>query len=177
MCIRRSSIPLSLSRDHLKPIAGTPFANMDETYQYFKSLVLKHSLFVSADRFSSWSKSLIFRSQRPPYSLRVFTPDVTKKVTDYIVDTYFRHYKMYKYVFTPTVSPWRSCSSHFIFLLPHQIDLNVKFVYEGEKQETLKEEEAVDESVAHVDKSEQQHGTVWKSGVYRILRSFYRSRA
>lgn len=28
-------------------ISGTPFANMEETYQFFKVLVLKHSLSVS----------------------------------------------------------------------------------------------------------------------------------
>jgi hypothetical protein len=28
-------------------ISGTPFANMEETYQYFKALILKHSLSVS----------------------------------------------------------------------------------------------------------------------------------
>ncbi|CAF0993343.1 unnamed protein product, partial [Didymodactylos carnosus] len=74
---------------------STPFANMDETYQYFKALILCHSL------------------SRPPYSLRIFTPDLTKKVTDYIVDTYFRHFKMYKYAFTPSIR------------------LNLKFNYTG----------------------------------------------
>ncbi|CAF3517071.1 unnamed protein product [Rotaria sp. Silwood1] len=83
----------------------TPFSNMEETYKYFKGLMLKHSL------------------SRPPHSLRIFTPDTTKKVTDYIIDTYFRHYKMYKFIFTPT------------------IDFNLKFTYDGMTREIPKTEE------------------------------------
>ncbi|CAF1396404.1 unnamed protein product [Rotaria magnacalcarata] len=80
----------------------TPFTNMEETYKSFKALILKHSL------------------SRPPYSLRIFTADTTKKVIDYIVDTYFRHYKMYKYIFTAT------------------IDFNLKFTFDGMTRDSLK---------------------------------------
>ncbi|CAF0782278.1 unnamed protein product [Adineta steineri] len=82
----------------------TPYANMEETYQYFKALILKHSLF------------------RPPHHLRIFTPNLTKKITDYIIDTYFRHIKMYKYIFTP------------------YIDFHLNFTYEGIKQQISKTE-------------------------------------
>ncbi|UJR37633.1 hypothetical protein I4U23_030330 [Adineta vaga] len=76
----------------------TPYANMEETYQYFKALISKHSLF------------------RPPHNLRIFTPDLAKKIMDYVIDTYFRHIKMYKYIFTP------------------YIDFNLNFTYEGMTQ-------------------------------------------
>ncbi|CAF2532981.1 unnamed protein product [Rotaria sp. Silwood2] len=89
----------------------TPFANMEETYKYFKGLVLKHSL------------------SRPPHSLRIFTVDGTKQITDYIVDTYFRHYKMYKFIFTPT------------------IDFNLNLTYDGMTRAIPKTE---DEEQEHV---------------------------
>lgn len=43
--------------------------------------------------------------QRPPHSIELFTPDEIRKITEYTVNTYFRHFKMYKYAFTPLVSP------------------------------------------------------------------------
>ncbi|CAF1260362.1 unnamed protein product [Rotaria sp. Silwood1] len=48
----------------------TPFSNMEETYKYFKGLMLKHSL------------------SRPPHSLRIFTPDTTKKIDFNLKFTY-----------------------------------------------------------------------------------------
>ncbi len=41
----------------LKSISGTPFGNMEETYQYFKALILKHSLSVSV-----WIYETIFNN-------------------------------------------------------------------------------------------------------------------
>ncbi|CAF1054454.1 unnamed protein product [Rotaria sordida] len=98
----------------------TPFANMEETYKYFKELILKHSF------------------SRPPQSLRIFTADGTKKVTDYIVDTYFRHYKMYKFIFTPT------------------IDFNLQFTYEGMTGAISKTEEEEKEDVNIVKDNEEK---------------------
>ncbi|CAF4324249.1 unnamed protein product, partial [Rotaria sp. Silwood2] len=66
---------------------------------------------------------------RPPHSLRIFTVDGTKQITDYIVDTYFRHYKMYKFIFTPT------------------IDFNLNLTYDGMTRAIPKTE---DEEQEHV---------------------------
>ena len=41
--------------------------------------------------------------QRPPFSIELFTPDQVKLLTEYTLHTYFRHFKMYKYAFTPQV--------------------------------------------------------------------------
>ncbi|CAF0998965.1 unnamed protein product [Adineta ricciae] len=88
----------------------TSYANMEQTYEYFKALILKHSLF------------------RPPHNLRIFTPDLTKKITDYVIDTYFRHIKMYKYIFTPYV------------------DFSLNFTFEGMTQK-IEESAVVEENV------------------------------
>jgi len=63
----------------------TPFGNLDHTFEYFKDLIHCHSV------------------NRPPYSIELFTPDEVRKVTEYTINTSFRHFKMYKYAFTPMV--------------------------------------------------------------------------
>ncbi|XP_073502387.1 cilia- and flagella-associated protein 119-like [Phyllobates terribilis] len=42
--------------------------------------------------------------QRPPFSIAVFSPQQLLLISDYFVNTYFRHFKLYKYVFTPQVT-------------------------------------------------------------------------
>ncbi|XP_053375326.1 cilia- and flagella-associated protein 119-like isoform X3 [Mercenaria mercenaria] len=63
----------------------TPFGNLDETFSYFKELVLCHAV------------------NRPPHSIELFTADQVRLITEYTVNSYFRHFKMYKYAFTPMV--------------------------------------------------------------------------
>ncbi|KAK3580792.1 hypothetical protein CHS0354_025131 [Potamilus streckersoni] len=63
----------------------TPFGNVDQTFNYFKELVLCHAV------------------NRPPHSIELFTADHVRMITEYTVNTYFRHFKMYKYAFTPLV--------------------------------------------------------------------------
>ncbi|KAL3856756.1 hypothetical protein ACJMK2_011477 [Sinanodonta woodiana] len=63
----------------------TPFGNIDQTFNYFKELVLCHAV------------------NRPPHSIELFTADHVRMITEYTVNTYFRHFKMYKYAFTPLV--------------------------------------------------------------------------
>lgn len=79
-------------------------------YMYKYNCIVKHQLFF----------------QRPPHSIELFTPDEIRKITEYTVNTYFRHFKMYKYAFTPLVS-LKFCQFHdlarvihvsvFVFLL------------------------------------------------------------
>jgi hypothetical protein len=42
--------------------------------------------------------------KRPPFSIDLFTADDVRKITEYVINTYFRHYKLYKYTFTPRVT-------------------------------------------------------------------------
>ncbi|CAG2242615.1 unnamed protein product [Mytilus edulis] len=63
----------------------TPFGNVDQTFNYFKEMVLCHAV------------------NRPPHSIELFNADEVRKITEYTVNTYFRHFKMYKYAFTPLV--------------------------------------------------------------------------
>lgn len=69
---------------HLMCIS-TPFDNLQETFQYFKELLLRHSI------------------NRPPYSTSLFTIEQVRDITEYVVNTYFKHFKLYKYAFTKRV--------------------------------------------------------------------------
>ena len=41
--------------------------------------------------------------QRPPFSIDLFDADGVRKMVEYVINTYFRHFKLYKYAFTPRV--------------------------------------------------------------------------
>ena len=42
-------------------------------------------------------------AQRPPFSIDLFGADDVRKIVEYVINTYFRHYKLYKFAFTPRV--------------------------------------------------------------------------
>jgi len=46
--------------------------------------------------------------QRPPFSIDLFSPDDVRKIVEYIINTYFRHFKLYKFAFTPRVQQFIS---------------------------------------------------------------------
>ncbi|ETE66452.1 Coiled-coil domain-containing protein C16orf93-like protein [Ophiophagus hannah] len=71
----------------------TPLPNMEECYKYFSELVFCHSI-----------------------------RDQLVLLTDYMINTYFRHYKLYKYAFTP------------------QVRLDISFTYVGMPEPEPKEE-------------------------------------
>jgi hypothetical protein len=55
----------------------------------------------SRDAFALLEDLLIGHSvHRPPYSAAVFAVDDTKLIIDYLLNTYFRHYKLYLYAFS-----------------------------------------------------------------------------
>lgn len=63
----------------------TAFGNLDETFDYFKELVL------------------VYAVHRPPFSISLFTPQQIQLVVQYFFDSYFKQFKLFKYVFTPEV--------------------------------------------------------------------------
>jgi len=63
----------------------TPFGNVQQCFNYFRETLLCHAV------------------KRPPFSTDLFTPIQVKNIMEHIINTYFRHYKLYKYVFTPLV--------------------------------------------------------------------------
>lgn len=58
---------------------------VENSFGFFKTLALQNSV------------------HRPPYSLGIFTFAEMKKMTEYVLRTYYRHYKLYQYAFTNLV--------------------------------------------------------------------------
>eukprot|EP00667_Euglena_gracilis_P023315 EG_transcript_26276 len=53
------------------------------SFDFFQQLLLQHSV------------------HRPPFSEAIFALEDVQAVTQYMLDTYYRHYKLYLYAFTP----------------------------------------------------------------------------
>ena len=64
---------------------STPYDNFQEVFQFFKELMVRHSI------------------SRPPFSICLFNMEQVKDITDYVLKTYFKHFKLYKYAFTKQV--------------------------------------------------------------------------
>jgi hypothetical protein len=63
----------------------TSFGNLDETFDFFKNLLIAYCV------------------HEPPHSLSVFTPKQIEIVIEYFVNSYFKSFKFYKYVFAPAI--------------------------------------------------------------------------
>lgn len=57
------------------------FSNMREAYQYMRELLLIHAV------------------NEAPWKLIIFQPEEITKLANFIVENYFRHYRLYKYWF------------------------------------------------------------------------------
>lgn len=90
---------------------STPYDNFQDSFVYFRELLLRHSV------------------HRPPFSTSLYSLSEGKAITDYVLSTYFKHFKLYKYAFTK------------------RVQLNLKFHYSGEEEEKEGEEEEEQENV------------------------------
>ncbi|XP_061446915.1 cilia- and flagella-associated protein 119 isoform X3 [Rhineura floridana] len=107
----QTSAFFSIVKDVHDACVETPLPNVEECYKYFTELVFCHSI------------------RRPPFSIDLFSQDQLVLITDYMINTYFRHYKLYKYAFTP------------------QVRLDISFTYIGMPEPEPKDEEAAAESM------------------------------
>lgn len=82
--IQLSTLISILKRVHEACIC-TPFDNLDATMKMFQELMVKHSV------------------ERPPHSSSVFNIAQVKAITDYLLTTYIKHFKLYKFAFTKKV--------------------------------------------------------------------------
>jgi hypothetical protein len=62
---------------------------MERSFAFFKQLLLRHSV------------------QRPPYSVGLFSFQELKAITEWMMDSYYRHYKLYQVgrPLTPSARP------------------------------------------------------------------------
>ena len=71
-----------LESDQEGPLKGDAGDAMKASFENFKKLVLSHSV------------------ERPPHSAGVFDVEEVSKIIEYMLNAYFRHYKLYRYIFT-----------------------------------------------------------------------------
>ena len=64
---------------------STPYDNSQQCFQLLKDLLVCHSV------------------NRPPYSTGLFSVKQVKSISDYVLLSYFKHFKLYKYAFTKKV--------------------------------------------------------------------------
>ncbi|XP_008151037.1 cilia- and flagella-associated protein 119 isoform X1 [Eptesicus fuscus] len=83
--MEQTSTACALLQDLHKACVATPLGNVEECYRYFTSVLFCHGV------------------RRPPFSINLFKEEQLLALADYVVNTYFRHFKLYKYVFTPQV--------------------------------------------------------------------------
>ncbi|OWK10945.1 CCDC189 [Cervus elaphus hippelaphus] len=81
--LEQTSTACALLQDLHKACIETPLGNVEECYRYFTSVLFCHGV------------------RRPPFSIDLFKEEQLLALADYVVNTYFRHFKLYKYVFTP----------------------------------------------------------------------------
>ncbi|XP_011944797.1 PREDICTED: coiled-coil domain-containing protein C16orf93 homolog [Cercocebus atys] len=83
--LEQTSAACALLQDLHKACIATPLGDVEECYHYFTSVLFCHGV------------------RRPPFSIDLFKEEQLLALEDYVVNTYFRHFKLYKYVFTPQV--------------------------------------------------------------------------
>nr|XP_014433151.1 coiled-coil domain-containing protein 189 isoform X4 [Pelodiscus sinensis] len=81
----QSSAFFAIVRDTHEACVETPLPNVEECYHYLTELLFCHAI------------------RRPPFSIDLFSQEQLALISDYVVNTYFRHFKLYKYAFTPQV--------------------------------------------------------------------------
>ncbi|XP_074137440.1 cilia- and flagella-associated protein 119 isoform X2 [Sminthopsis crassicaudata] len=112
----QTSAACALLQDLHKACIATPLGNVEDCFRFFTSLLFCHGV------------------RRPPFSIDLFGEEQLLSLSDYIINTYFRHFKLYKYVFTPQV----------------RLDLSLRYVGlpEVKPSADVQEEEEVDETPA-----------------------------
>ena len=77
--------PFVRAIEDLKPPTNTGLT-VEKSFEYFQQLMVMHS------------------AHRPPYSVGIFTVAETKDLTEWMLATYYRHYKLYQYAFCKRVT-------------------------------------------------------------------------
>lgn len=86
-----------------RDFAAGSSTTMRDSYARFEALLLAHSVDRSPKRCVSESCACVDRPTDPSYaaSVMVFSPEQAAAIVDFVTHTYFRHFELYKSVFTP----------------------------------------------------------------------------
>ncbi|XP_038591736.1 coiled-coil domain-containing protein 189 isoform X1 [Micropterus salmoides] len=83
--MEQTSALLSIIKSIHEANIETPLINIEQCLEYCKELLLCHSV------------------RRPPFTINLFSSEEVNCIFKYIYNSYARHYKLYKYIFTPQV--------------------------------------------------------------------------
>ena len=115
-----SALIYTLTKLH-ELMKSTAYGNIDQCYVYLKQMIILYSVY------------------RPPYSLKLFEPEEAKLVLDYFVNTYLKHFKLYKLIFTPAI----------------KLDLKFKYSNKSENDDSEQQNEKhVEEAQQHQQRLE-----------------------
>ncbi len=107
---------------HLMCIS-TPFDNLQETFEHFKQLLVCHSV------------------SRPPFSVGLFSSAQVRDLSEYVLKSYFKHFKLYKYAFTKRVHLKLTIGYPEVPVSPEPTSLADVMDTEDRQQEATGEEE------------------------------------
>lgn len=113
----QTSVLISIIKNVHQFNTETPLNNTDHCLTYCSELLLCHSV------------------RRPPFSIDLFSSEQMTQILYYFINTYMRHYFLYKYIFTPEV----------------QLDISLSYIGIPEEDTNI-EETAQSESTADGEK-------------------------
>lgn len=82
-----------MKRNHDEMVEA--FLPMEKSWDYFKALLLAHAV------------------QRPPHSVGVFTLKEAQLITDFALNSYYRHFKLFRCAQPPATSVAAHTAGHF----------------------------------------------------------------
>uniref|UniRef100_A0A8C5LAC0 Cilia and flagella associated protein 119 n=1 Tax=Jaculus jaculus TaxID=51337 RepID=A0A8C5LAC0_JACJA len=136
--LEQTSAACAMLQDLHKACVATPLGNVEECYRYFTSVLFCHGV------------------RRPPFSINLFREEQLLALADYVVNTYFRHFKLYKYVFTPQVR--LDLSLTYMGLQPPQLHPEEKEDTKQAAEQAVTPQEEEPEIVAEPEQEPSQVG-------------------
>ncbi|GAA6227951.1 coiled-coil domain-containing protein 189 isoform X1 [Lates japonicus] len=121
----QTSALLSIIKSIHEANIETPLDNIEQCFKYCKELLLCHSV------------------RRPPFSINLFSSKEVNCVFQYIHDSYIRHHKLYKYIFTPQVI----------------LDLSLTYSVIPDDEDSSTPENVMEEAVSKTDSSPETQET------------------
>jgi hypothetical protein len=120
---------------------STPYDNIEDGFKLFEALLTHHCV------------------HRPPYSSLVYSLHQAKLISEYVLQTYFKHYKMYKYSFTKRVLLDLHVEYEGVDDTPVVSAVVSQEVLENKKEESVEEEETADEEINEDEMKEEDNLT------------------
>ncbi|KAI5623275.1 coiled-coil domain-containing protein 189 isoform 1, partial [Silurus asotus] len=126
----QTSVLLSIIKNVHQLNTETPLNNMDQCFTYCSELLLCHSV------------------RRPPFSIDLFNSAQVTEIMKYLINTYMRHYLLYKYIFTPQM--YLDLSLSYVGM-PDELTVDQLETSEAEKETKNKADEASEQETASTE--------------------------